>query len=713
MDRTEKFALIALLLSSIAAGCDGCDTSHPSPPATPDETFCNISYGECNYYQCGDNTTTCIMNCQGNGGVLIKTTSEAQAGNYCSTCCNTSTVQCAKGPTGAYSTTPVTQTAQATCFCQSADNTCNGKNDAGNTVGQLFPTGALACAQLCTNGFLSSTSVPDTSTCKATPFSTTQPDWISPGTSGNMCTTDQPLPRVYHVLPTALRAQVTGTLTASIDGETPKGDVQAGMLDFGSNDPYCRSGAPCAPGALNSFFVSTTFDNLVVKGKPVQSVTISIPAPVGVEAIITLDGSNFQYTLPVGAIFGGYAKVDNTDQWLSLTSFQPVTGTYNVDEGVFTAQLYLTGTLAGVTATLTGTVTTGTVLDRAPRLGTPTFANTVTTGSTCASQVSFTIPATDLDGDSLTFYVAEVSGNVLYSGGATAGGTAAFSANMSVGKHQIFVQVDDGKGGYDNLYQTLVVTDGTPPQFARTPPDVKTTACGGQVNLGAATAVDNCSSGTPVAITNNAPGTFPLGTTTVTWTATDTSGNTATYKQRVTVAGQPKFVLTPSNISYTACDPAPTSIGTATAVDICGSALKVTNNAASTFPVGTTTVTWTATDSMGDSATYKQKVTVSAATDLGVEHNMSTVKNNACLEVTKYPNWGQYMHTIIIQPQADGVGWPISFTYANCTSNHGSGSLPGPWQQGSTSPVSAGCPTLVKLGGNGAGSISLRWWGNG
>jgi len=88
------------------------------------------------------------------------------------------------------------------------------------------------------------------------------------------------------------------------------------------------------------------------------------------------------------------------------------------------------------------------------------------------------------------------------------------------------------------------------------------------------------------------------------------------------------------------------------------------------------------------------------------------VKNNACLEVTKYPSWGQYMHSIIIQAQANGVGWPIPLTYTNCA-NIGSGSLTGPWQQVSSRPVSASCPTLIKLGGNGAGSVSLTWWGNG
>jgi hypothetical protein len=36
-------------------------------------------------------------------------------------------------------------------------------------------------------------------------------------------------------------------------------------------------------------------------------------------------------------------------------------------------------------------------------------------------------------------------------------------------------------------------------------------------------------------VTNDAPGAFPIGVTTVTWTVTDNSGNTATCTQNVTV----------------------------------------------------------------------------------------------------------------------------------------------------------------------------------
>jgi hypothetical protein len=58
-------------------------------------------------------------------------------------------------------------------------------------------------------------------------------------------------------------------------------------------------------------------------------------------------------------------------------------------------------------------------------------------------------------------------------------------------------------------------------------------SCSGTgVNLGTPATADNCS---VAGITNNAPTTFPVGTTTVTWTVTDASGNTATAAQTVIV----------------------------------------------------------------------------------------------------------------------------------------------------------------------------------
>ena len=57
---------------------------------------------------------------------------------------------------------------------------------------------------------------------------------------------------------------------------------------------------------------------------------------------------------------------------------------------------------------------------------------------------------------------------------------------------------------------------------------------------------DNCGI---LSVTNDAPAVFLKGVTTVTWTVTDTSGNTNTCAQTVTVNDtEPPTILCPSNI---------------------------------------------------------------------------------------------------------------------------------------------------------------------
>jgi hypothetical protein len=55
------------------------------------------------------------------------------------------------------------------------------------------------------------------------------------------------------------------------------------------------------------------------------------------------------------------------------------------------------------------------------------------------------------------------------------------------------------------------------------------------VSLGTPVTGDNCS---VASVVNNAPATFPLGTTVVTWTVTDGSNNTATGTQQVNAVWQ-------------------------------------------------------------------------------------------------------------------------------------------------------------------------------
>ncbi|WP_343701241.1 M60 family metallopeptidase [Chitinophaga sp.] len=95
---------------------------------------------------------------------------------------------------------------------------------------------------------------------------------------------------------------------------------------------------------------------------------------------------------------------------------------------------------------------------------------------------------------------------------------------------------------------TVVVVKDTIAPLVTAPPAITAFTEAGApempVSIGQATATDN---GSVATITHNAPALFPLGLTTVTWTATDRSGNTATATQAITVQ-HPKSTFGPLTI---------------------------------------------------------------------------------------------------------------------------------------------------------------------
>lgn len=115
-------------------------------------------------------------------------------------------------------------------------------------------------------------------------------------------------------------------------------------------------------------------------------------------------------------------------------------------------------------------------------------------------------------------------------------------------------------------------------------------------------------------ISNDAPETFPIGTTTVTWTVRDGNGNTATATQQVTVTDrEAPFILGLSDLFISAdqgeCFAADVSLGEFEAGDNC-SDVQVSNDAPAVFSVGVHTVTWTVTDAAGNKGGTVQRVTV-------------------------------------------------------------------------------------------------------
>jgi HYR domain-containing protein len=103
---------------------------------------------------------------------------------------------------------------------------------------------------------------------------------------------------------------------------------------------------------------------------------------------------------------------------------------------------------------------------------------------------------------------------------------------LPLGTTVVTWKAEDIHGRYAKSQQHVTVVDTTPPGFLSVPPNVNLGNCG-PASLGMPTGVDDCD--TSVAFTNNAPATFLVGQTVVTWTASDVSGNHNTASQTVTV----------------------------------------------------------------------------------------------------------------------------------------------------------------------------------
>jgi gliding motility-associated-like protein len=188
-----------------------------------------------------------------------------------------------------------------------------------------------------------------------------------------------------------------------------------------------------------------------------------------------------------------------------------------------------------------------------------------------------------------------------------------------VGTNVVTWTATDESGNSGACTQTIIVLDTIAPTIICPADLTNVSADSGSceatnVDLGEPVADDNCEI---ESITNDAPSVLPLGTTIITWTVTDKSGNTATCTQSVTVVDSeaPTFADCPSDIEITtstgSCDAVVTWIEP-TVTDNCSTALTLisTHLSGDVFPIGTTTVTYTATDSLGNQSTCEFVVIV-------------------------------------------------------------------------------------------------------
>ncbi|HXG68863.1 MAG TPA: HYR domain-containing protein, partial [Blastocatellia bacterium] len=171
----------------------------------------------------------------------------------------------------------------------------------------------------------------------------------------------------------------------------------------------------------------------------------------------------------------------------------------------------------------------------------------------------------------------------------------------------------------NNLATGTILTDNPPPRLT-CPPNITRPndpgQCGAVVTYTGLIVTDNCP-GATVVCSPQSGSTFPVGTTPVTCTATDSGGATATCSFTVTVTdAQPVTIICPAPVVVTAapgqCNPI-VEFPAPRVVDNCPNTSVVCTPASGTpFPVGVTTVTCTARDVQNATATCSFTVTVNA-----------------------------------------------------------------------------------------------------
>ncbi len=379
----------------------------------------------------------------------------------------------------------------------------------------------------------------------------------------------------------------------------PNGAVIAGP----TSQPTVSASVPLGTTAVtltvrNGYLTATDTVNLTVTPVFIQPTadagpdqTVEQTAPAG--ATVTLDGSGSQdalayvWTLPSGAVIAGPTSQP------TVSATVPV----GVNEVTLTTRHF------SLTATDTVTIT----VTEYPNLPVADAGPDQTVQATGPTGAQVTVDA--------TASLNAVTYRWLYRRSRFS--TPVLTLQLPLGQTILGLAVTNGNFTSTDSVTIHVVSDSTPPTLT-VPDDVtaeQTVADGTPVTLGEATATDNLDPNPT--ITNDAPAVFPLGTTEVTWTATDSASNAASAVQKVTVVDTTAPTVTAPaavTVEQSAADGTPVHIGQATATDICDANPTITNDAPAVFPLGTTTVTWTATDASGNPATARQSVTVEDTT---------------------------------------------------------------------------------------------------
>ena len=415
------------------------------------------------------------------------------------------------------------------------------------------------------------------------------------GTISTTSTTIGPVPATWpatgSVCPSPLPVLPgNGPVTVTLKTPTTPG------IDYIYSIIYARVGASGLSG--------TTAINFVVDVAANTPPTLSLPSP------ITAEG-----TSPSGAVVNYIANaIDAEDDPDPSPTCNPASGA-TFPLGTTTVHCSVTDS-GGLTASGSFTVTVNDSI--APTLTLPADITAEATNASGAV-VTYAASATDLVDPAPVMGCAPASGSTFPLGTTTVNCTATDATG------------NQSSGSFD-----VAVVDTTAPALTM-PPAVaaEATSAAGAVVSYVATATDAVDPAPVVDCTPAAGSTFPLGTTTVNCTATDATGNQSAGSFDVVVGdtAAPGMTL-PGTMTAEATGPSGAVVSYSVAVDdsvdpapvvVCGPA------SGSTFPLGSTTVSCTATDATGNQSSGSFNVVVSDTTApvlSGIPNDTSVTTSN-------------------------------------------------------------------------------------
>jgi hypothetical protein len=490
------------------------------------------------------------------------------------------------------------------------------------------------------------------SNVRTTSFTVTVIDNVAPvisGTPANITieATGPTGAAVSYIMPTA-NDNVNGPVTVSTT------NASGSIFPIGTTTVTFTA----SDAALNS---STTTFQVTVRDTTAPALS-GVPSDLMLEAT-SPTGATLNYTLPTAAdIVDGARTVTTNFAPGAVVPFSAPGPTVTVV--TFSASdLATPANTAGASFNVTVRDTTAPVLAGVP-------ANITAEAANASGAVVTYSPASASD-------IADTSPTITYS--------RASGSIFPIGKTTVTVTATDASNNVSTSTFDVTVRDTTAPVLSGVPADMAveaTSASGAIVTYAAASAADAVDPAPTVSSSPVSGATFPLGTTTVTVTAADSASNVSTATFTVTVQDTTAPVIsgTPANITIEATGPggAPVSYVPPTANDLVDGPVTVstTNASGSTFPVGTTTVTFTATDARMNSSTTTFQVTVTDATAPVI----SGVPANVVLEATS-PAGAAYTYAMPTATDIVDGTRPVSTSHPS----------------GSTFPFAAPGPTVTSV----------------